>query len=399
MTLFPGLFSKQAIADYAIDMGKEIIYARGTGRIEAVTSSPRALEGGRPSLVVANETHHWIDVNDGLEMAEAIRRNLAKSRDGAARIMEITNAHLPGEGSVAEATYDAWVNADGNLPGVYYDSVEVPVERTEDGIAIPLAELSDETIREGLIGCRGDSTWVNADSLLAEIRDPTSKESISRRFYLNQVTPVGATWLPPGAWEACEDSEKVIPDASQVVLGFDGSRSGDTTVLVVVSVEDVPHLDVVGWWEKPADENDWKVPRQEVKDAIRDACRRWTVTEIAWDEYLWLDALEELEDEGLPCVTFPQNMVRMGPATQRFYEDATGQAFTHSGHKGLTRHVANAHLKTYSRGSRLTKDRRGSPRKIDAAVAAVMALERAAQQIKPKAAPRVWSMSDLLNKG
>jgi hypothetical protein len=48
MTLFPGMFSKPAIREFEIDLGKEIIYAhKGQQRIESVTSSPRALEGAR----------------------------------------------------------------------------------------------------------------------------------------------------------------------------------------------------------------------------------------------------------------------------------------------------------------------------------------------------------------
>ncbi|MFI6767519.1 hypothetical protein [Streptomyces sp. NPDC050355] len=47
--LFPGMFSAECIAEFGIDLGKEIIYARSEAVIEAVTSSPRALEGGRLS--------------------------------------------------------------------------------------------------------------------------------------------------------------------------------------------------------------------------------------------------------------------------------------------------------------------------------------------------------------
>ncbi|UQA94920.1 hypothetical protein [Streptomyces halobius] len=50
MRLFPGMFSPKLIAEYGIDLGKEIIYSSGGGVIEAVTSSPRALEGGRLPL-------------------------------------------------------------------------------------------------------------------------------------------------------------------------------------------------------------------------------------------------------------------------------------------------------------------------------------------------------------
>ena len=50
-----------------------------------------------------------------------------------------------------------------------------------------------------------------------------------------------------------------------------------------------------------------------------------------------------------------------------------------------SRHVGNAVLKTDARGSRLSKETRGSARKIDLAVAAVMAFDRAAQLKKKRA--------------
>jgi phage terminase large subunit-like protein len=67
----------------------------------------------------------------------------------------------------------------------------------------------------------------------------------------------------------------------------------------------------------------------------------------------------------------------MGPATQRFYEMVTTRKISHDGDPRLTRHLENAQLKTDSRGSRLMKDARESPRKIDLAVAGVMAVDRA----------------------
>ena len=396
MTLFPGMFSPDAVAEYGIDLGKEIIYTRGgTGRIEAVTSSPRALEGGRPSLVIANETHHWLATNDGLAMAEAIRRNLGKSRDGAARVMEITNAHLPGEGSAAEATYEAWRQSGGHLPGLYYDSVEAPTVVGDDGkTPVPLADLSDEVIRAGLEAARGDSTWVDIDRIMGEIRDPVSTEVTSRRYYLNQVASGSRQWLPDGAWEACADPSRTIPDGARVVLGFDGSRNHDTTVLVVCTVEEKPHVDLVGVWERPPGDRDWRVPRLDVKETIRQACRRWDVVEIAWDEFLWLDTAEELEDEGISIGIFGQQIEHMGPATQRMYEAVVSRSMSHSGHPVLAAHVANVVPKTDSRGTRLTKDYRGSPRKIDAAVATAMALHRAAYRMQ--STPNVWDLNELV---
>ena len=162
-----------------------------------------------------------------------------------------------------------------------------------------------------------------------------------------------------------------------MVLGFDGSLNGDNTGIVVVTCTTPPHVGVAGLWERPPDTPGWEVPRGEVKQALRECCRRWDVKEIAYDPYLWIDAFEDLEAEGLPVVEFPQVRSSMAPATQRFYELVTTRGLTHTGDKRLARHLGNAVLKTDARGSRIVKDSPHSPRKIDLAVAAVMAVERA----------------------
>jgi phage terminase large subunit-like protein len=67
----------------------------------------------------------------------------------------------------------------------------------------------------------------------------------------------------------------------------------------------------------------------------------------------------------------------MAPATQRFYELVQTQKIRHDGDPRLARHLGNAQTKTDERGTRIVKDARNSPRKIDLAVASVMAVERA----------------------
>ena len=54
-----------------------------------------------------NETHHWTTV-ESRNMADAILRNLGKSRDGASRALGLTNAHSPGANSVGETDMIAW---------------------------------------------------------------------------------------------------------------------------------------------------------------------------------------------------------------------------------------------------------------------------------------------------
>jgi hypothetical protein len=78
---FPSLFPGQVIETYQIDLGEEIIYdQRGLAILEAVTSSPRAMEGKQTTFSLKNETHHWLENNDGIAMSDVIERDLVKAR-------------------------------------------------------------------------------------------------------------------------------------------------------------------------------------------------------------------------------------------------------------------------------------------------------------------------------
>ena len=121
------------------------------------------------------------------------------------------------------------------------------------------------------------------------------------------------------------------------------------------------------------------MPVVAVEDAIRAACLRWRVLEVAADPYRWQRSLEVLDGDGVPVHDFFQNAVRMGPATARLYQLVVDGELTHDGDPHLARHMANAILKTDSRGARLAKEHKDSPRRVDAADSAVMAVHRAAE--------------------
>jgi phage terminase large subunit-like protein len=232
------------------------------------------------------------------------------------------------------------------------------------------------------VGCR--HCWELANPALGDflamdgleaVLPPKMREASFRRARLCQLTDqLEEAWLPPSAWSGCTDATRSIPDGAEVVLAFDGSFNGDTTVLVVASVDQHPHLDLVELWEAAGRQ----VPIIDVEAAIQAACRRWRVLEIAADPFRWARSLQLLEGEGLPILEYPQSPGRMSPATARFYEAVVNGALTHSGDSRLARHIGNAVLREDARGARLAKERKDSPRRIDAAVAAVMAHDRAA---------------------
>src|SRR5215218_6021289 len=159
--------------------------------------------------------------------------------------------------------------------------------------------------------------------------DPAAQDARERLppVPAGQWVGVDAAWLPDGAWAACIDATRSIPDGAEVVLSFDGSFNGDTTVLTVASVEQRPHVDLVELSE-PAGA---RVPIVDVEQAIRQARRRWRVLEIAADPFRWARSLQLLDGEGLPVVEYPQSPGRTTPATARFYEAVVNGQLTHSG--------------------------------------------------------------------
>lgn len=217
-------------------------------------------------------------------------------------------------------------------------------------------------------------------------------ENVFRRYFLNQWTSSEEAWLPFGTFEAIAKPKRKVKKHTDVVLGFDGSYNNDSTALVGCTVEAKPHLFVVQAWEKPRGNDAWRVPILEVEQAIRDACRRYVVLEIACDPARWARSYQILEDDGLPVEEFPQSPSRMVPATQSFYEAVINQGMTQDGDPRLSRHVGNTMVKTDARGTRLTKDPATPYKKIDLAVAGVMAHARALWwSLNPKpSGPNLW---------
>ena len=170
---------------------------------------------------------------------------------------------------------------------------------------------------------------------------------------------------------------KDVDLSGRVVLALDGSYKGDSTVVMGCSVDtERPYVFPVGLWERSDSlDMDWRVPIQDVEEAIREACRAHEVVEIACDPYRWSRSIQVLGEEGLPMVEFPQSPARMVPATQRFFEAVMNMGVQHSGDPAVNRHFVNATIKVDARGARLAKEMHN--KKIDAAVCAVMAFERA----------------------
>ncbi len=393
-TLFPQYLTKKAIAKFSIQLGKEIIYAdHGRGRIEAVTSSPRALEGGRPTLVILNESAHWISSNEGHEMQAVISRNAAKSADGASRTLAITNAYEPSEDSVAQRTREAYEDAQaiGFQHGILYDSVEAP----------PEAPLSPDAAPAVIEAVRGDAHWLDATRIVAEIMDRRNPASRSRRFWYNQIVAAEDAWADPADWDQCVAGDDVPPLApkDEIVLFLDASKSDDATGLVSCRLRD-GLVSVLGMWQRPPGRrgDTYVVPRSEVDRAVEKAFADYRVVAFFGDpshttddesgERFWdglfdewhrrygvrLSLWAETGQRGHSIMwdmTSPARSGQFTAAAERTATEIEEHIVLHDGDGRLRAHVRNAKRYPNKWGVSLWKGHRESARKIDLAVCMV----------------------------
>lgn len=233
---------------------------------------------------------------------------------------------------------------------------------------------------------RDPAVWKAANPGFGDLIDPDDFASAVKRTpenefrtkRLNQWVAAQSAWFSAGAFENRHEKSRTLKAGEQIVVGVDGSYDNDSTAVVAATITKPTFIDVLGVWERPRGMNeDWVVPIDEVETVIREAAKRYKVREIVFDPYRWARTMQVLAAERLPVVEYPQRPERMVPATQRFFEAVMTGTLTHSGHPTLVHHVRNARIKVGPRGGQLVKDTKGSQRKIDTAIAAVMAYDRA----------------------
>jgi phage terminase large subunit-like protein len=226
-------------------------------------------------------------------------------------------------------------------------------------------------------------SWAQANPSLGDILDPADMASalppatpeneyrIKRR---NEWVVSSQSWLPHGSWDACAKARAIDPH-EPVLLAFDGSWTNDSTGIVGAALAD-GYLFVVDLWE-PAVTGE-PMDSQVVEDRIARAMAEMNVRELACDPSLWREQMARWTERGWPVVEFPNILPRMIPAVREFYAAVIEKRLTHDGDPRLARHIANATIKEDSRGQRIVKQNRGQ--KIDLAVCAVMAWDRARNQ-------------------
>ncbi|AKY03462.1 terminase large subunit [Streptomyces phage Danzina] len=380
MSLIPSLMSDAFKAHFDIKDGAVLIRASGgKQRLEAVTSSYRALEGKRTTFTLLNETHHWVSGNNGHKMYETIDGNATKKDS---RYLAITNAYLPGEDSVAERMRESYMKiAEGRAMdvGFLYDSVEAHAK----------TPLTPDALRIVIPKIRGDAIWLNVDSIIQSVLDTTIAPSRSRRMWLNQIVAEEDALYGPAEWDVLRNEALTLQPGDEIVLGFDGGKTHDATALVAIRVRDMAAF-LLGLWEKPdgPQGENWEVPRWEVDSEVHSAFKQFKVQAFYADVALWESYISEWSEtygDGL-AVKSPVGRDAIGfdmrsslklvtMAHERLMRTIFDKKLAHDGDRSLRRHALNARRRTNNYGVSFGKESRESPRKVDAYAALMLAHE------------------------
>jgi len=370
---------------YGLDAGKTYIETVDGGKLEQITSSEGSAEGAESSFVIGDETEHWTPGMGGPGLMETLTQNAVKT---GSRVLETSNAWVPGAQSVAESTFEAWcIQQEGesrSTQGILYDAVVAPAntvlhdnpEPGETGLTVALERVY------------ADCPWVDSDKIDAmrnQVWATNYPESRSRRFFLNQPNAAEDAWVSLQEWSVLADTGREVKDGEDVVLFFDGSKSNDHTALVGACLSD-GHVFTVGVWAP--EKSTGVVNFARVDGAVARAFEKYNVVSFwadvrEWESYV-KTAWPEKYGEDLLVWSVPRgkepaaiawdmrsHVYQFAEAAEMCFSEIQDGSFTHDGNWDTSRHVGNARVSETRGRFSIKKESPKSPNKIDAAVCVI----------------------------
>lgn len=329
-------------------------------RLIPLPADPAALHGHDPSLLVVDELH--VVTREVWEAATSVAGKRAESLTFAISTPSTSPDCVMW--SLVEH------GREGGDPAFYLKEFAAPDGcPIDDRVAWRIANpaLSDA------------EPFLAEDAMTAVMK--TLREPVFRQLRLGQWVTGSESWLPFGAWRDLA-SPREVGRREKVVLAFDGSASGDSTALIGCTVGPDPYVWVEGLWEAPTPYRaGWRVPRSDVDKAVDEAFHRYNVVELAADPWGWrseIEAWAKRHGERRVIEFNTGAMQRMAPATDRLFQAVVSGDISHDGDERMASHFDHAIARPTPMGDLVSKDKRNSPRKIDAAVAAIIAVDRAA---------------------
>jgi len=348
----------------------EILLRNAPGRAFRVAAAAGTNDGGRPTVFAADELHEW--TGNKARVFLVITNSIAKRKDGLVLMISTAGSQ---DSELLRQMYDhgkAVEAGDVVDDGFLFDWREAAPELDpHDG-----PEVRAEMARQA-------NPHVDQFGTLEFVEQRWHEVAIHEwmRYFANRWwQPPLESWLPWGAWENCAGVAPLLADLP-VWVGVDMALKHDS--VAVVAAQPQPdgsvRLSERIWFPEGS-----TIDVAAVENHLRQLHRDNTLADVSYDPAYFERSAQVLADEGLPMMEFPQSAARMVPACQTAYELICTGRVVHSGSPVFADQVVSAAVRETEGGWRLSKGK--SRRKIDAAIAMVMAVARS--QVPVKAPPK-----------
>lgn len=362
--------------------GEELIRLPGDGLVEPVTSNWKSRLGGRATFVVETEVGLYTKRNGLSDVADTLHRNLAGM--GARASLE-TNPWDPAEHSVAQREYE--LVEKGKVADVHVQVTWPPKNLSFKNKAerrkIFRIVYPADTLRE-------NGGHVDLDSIEAEAAAMVEHDAAqASRFFGNGRETGGGRAFDVDVWKA--RAVKVgleVPRNTLCTIGFDGSKRWDHASLIATVVE-TGYQWPLGIWD-PAKYKGHEIPAAAVTATLEEAMAWLDVWRLYADPPYWDETIAGWAGRwGRDVVIewWTNRPKAMAYAIRAWHEAQTSGSMSHCAESDVHCELFSAHVANACRsltGLRddeghelwiVTKERDGSPDKIDSVPAAVLSWE------------------------
>ncbi|KEP68522.1 terminase [Thioclava dalianensis] len=393
-----------------LDYRNRITFPKERSFCEAISADAGTQHGRTPVFVLADELHAW----KKRELWDVLRSGLVKT-PGSLLVVATTAGR--GQENVAwEIVDDARKIARGEVDDPSILPVLFEADRDCDWQDEEVWFKVNPGLRHGYPDIEGLRQLAKEGA--RRIGDREAFRQLNLNIWLDHATDPFVEMPVYDEGAGTVDLADLEATQAPCWLGVDLSSNNDLTAVVAAWRDGQDGYQVHPWFFCPEEtlqirqdlagvpyvtwsEDGHIIPTQgnvvdfrAVEDQIRELCARFNVREIAFDPHLARNMLNDLLEDGFPAVEFRQGWVSMAPAVKELERAIVGRRFRHGGHPVLRWNFANIEVRTDSAGNRAFHKGK-SKDKIDGAVAAAMAVARAAADEGGLATSADWFTDDM----
>jgi phage terminase large subunit-like protein len=341
---------------------REIRSLRDAGRIRVLASDVDTADGVIPTLALVDELHRHKSADlygifrDGLGPRSGRMITISTagaSEDSPLGVIRTKALQLPAK---VDGCHRYVRSPDGNF-AMHEWALDVAADRDD----------MDEVVKAN------PATWQTKALLRRRHLSPTTTPWQWARFACNIWSEDEEQFFDPRALDRCV-GEVELPE--EIWAGVDIGQKKDSTAVVAVGWQgNVLHV-----------QHKIRVPTSQQPISIKDAktdililFRDYRLQEVLYDPWRFQESAEELGDQGVPTIEFPQTDSRMAPASEVLWGLVEQGRLVWDGDPEFRRQMLACVAQETERGSRVSK--RKSKARIDAAIALAMAVSRARPSI------------------